>query len=239
MTGVPDAAPSPESIRRLRKEYALAGLSEAKADPDPFAQFGAWFDEALRADLREPNAMTVATATREGLPSARIVLLKSWDACGFVFYTNYEGQKGRELAENPVAALVFYWPEMERQIRIVGDVARVAPEESDRYFASRPLGSRPRGDGLPAERRDPGSGWVGSALAATRDRASRNRTDAPRELGRLSGRAALGRVLAGSAESSPRPPALPTRDGRRVAHRAPGPLIRVSCAAHVPCLAAG
>lgn len=142
MTGVPDAAPSPKSIRRLRKEYALAGLSEAEADPDPFAQFGAWFDEALRADLREPNAMTVATATREGLPSARIVLLKSWDARGFVFYTNYEGQKGREVAENPVAALVFYWPEMERQIRIVGGVARVAPEESDRYFASRPLGSR-------------------------------------------------------------------------------------------------
>ena len=142
MTGTPDAAPSPESIRRLRKEYALAGLSEEDAAPDPFLQFRRWFDEALQAELREPNAMTVATATREGIPSARIVLLKSWDERGFVFYTNYEGQKGRELAENPVAALVFYWPEMERQIRIAGPVTQVSPEESDRYFASRPLGSR-------------------------------------------------------------------------------------------------
>jgi pyridoxamine 5'-phosphate oxidase len=142
MTGTPDAAPSPESIRRLRKEYALAGLSEADAAPDPFLQFRRWFDEALQAELREPNAMTVATATREGVPSARIVLLKSWDERGFVFYTNYEGQKGRELAENPSAALVFYWSEMERQVRIAGAVARVSPEESDRYFASRPLGSR-------------------------------------------------------------------------------------------------
>ena len=142
MTGTPDAAPSPESIRRLRKEYAFAGLSEADAAPDPFLQFRRWFDEALQAELREPNAMTVATATRGGLPSARIVLLKSWDERGFVFYTNYAGQKGRELAENPSAALVFYWPEMERQIRIAGDVAQVSAEESDRYFASRPLGSR-------------------------------------------------------------------------------------------------
>ena len=142
MTGTPDNAPSPESIRRLRKEYALAGLSEGDAAPDPFLQFRRWFDEALQAELREPNAMTVATATREGVPSARIVLLKSWDERGFVFYTNYAGHKGRELAENPVAALVFFWPEMERQIRIAGPVTQVSPEESDRYFASRPLGSR-------------------------------------------------------------------------------------------------
>jgi pyridoxamine 5'-phosphate oxidase len=92
--------------------------------------------------LREPNAMTVATATREGVPSARIVLLKQWDERGFVFYTNYEGQKGRELAENPVAALVFYWPELERQVRIVGAVERTSVEESNAYFQSRPLGSR-------------------------------------------------------------------------------------------------
>jgi pyridoxamine 5'-phosphate oxidase len=143
MTGTTETeTPSPEYIRRLRKEYALAGLSEADADPDPFAQFGRWFDEALRADLREANAMTVATATPDGVPSARIVLLKSWDARGFVFYTNYEGQKGRELAANPVAALLFYWAELERQVRIVGSVDRTTAEESDRYFASRPLGSR-------------------------------------------------------------------------------------------------
>ena len=143
MTGAPAPdAPGTENLPRLRKEYALAGLNEAEAAADPFAQFGHWFDQALSASLREPNAMTVATATRDGVPSARVVLLKQWDERGFVFYTNYEGQKGRELAENPVAALVFYWPELERQVRIVGAVARTTFEESDRYFQSRPLGSR-------------------------------------------------------------------------------------------------
>lgn len=143
MTGASDsAATGPEAIRRLRKEYTLADLSEAEAEADPFAQFGHWFAEALGADLREPNAMTVATATREGVPAARIVLLKGWDERGFTFYTNYEGQKGRELAGNPLAALVFYWAELERQVRIVGAVARTTAEESARYFGSRPLGSR-------------------------------------------------------------------------------------------------
>src|SRR3954462_15566901 len=98
MTGAPEpAATGAEYIRRVRKEYALAGLSESDADADPIVQFGRWFDQALSASLREPNAMTVATATSEGMPSARIVLLKQWDERGFVFYTNYEGQKGREL----------------------------------------------------------------------------------------------------------------------------------------------
>ena len=142
MTGLPDDAPSLESIRRLRKEYALAGLSEGDAAPEPFAQFRRWFDEALHAELREPNAMTVATATREGTPSARIVLLKSWDERGFVFYTNYEGHKARELEENPRCALVFYWGELERQVRIEGRASRVSGEESDAYYASRPRGSR-------------------------------------------------------------------------------------------------
>lgn len=142
MTGVPENLPSPEAIRRLRREYALAGLTETDAAPDPFAQFGRWFAEALGAELREPNAMTVATATADGVPAARIVLLKAWDERGFTFYTNYEGQKGRELAENPRAALLFFWAELERQVRIVGAVARLTPEESDRYFASRPFGSR-------------------------------------------------------------------------------------------------
>jgi pyridoxamine 5'-phosphate oxidase len=143
MTGATDpAATLAEYMRRVRKEYSLAGLSETDAAADPFVQFGRWFDQALDASLREPNAMTVATATREGVPSARIVLLKRWDERGFVFYTNYEGQKGRELAENPVAALVFYWPELERQVRIVGAVERTSVEESNAYFQSRPLGSR-------------------------------------------------------------------------------------------------
>jgi len=131
-----------ETIRQLRQEYRRAGLDEADAAPEPFAQFGRWFAEAIAGELREPNAMTVATATPEGVPSARIVLLKSWDEQGFVFYTNYESQKGHELAANPVAALVFYWPELERQVRVVGAVERTSVEESRLYFDSRPLGSR-------------------------------------------------------------------------------------------------
>ena len=131
-----------EKIRQLRQEYRRAGLDEADAAADPFAQFARWFAEAIGGELREPNAMTVATATPDGVPSARIVLLKSWDEQGFVFYTNYESQKGNELVTNPVAALVFYWAELERQVRIVGAVARTRVEESRAYFDSRPLGSR-------------------------------------------------------------------------------------------------
>jgi pyridoxamine 5'-phosphate oxidase len=120
----------------------LRGLSEAELDPDPIRQFRVWFDDALGAGLIEPNAMTLATATRDGRPSARMVLLKGFDERGFVFYTNYEGRKGRELAENPYAALVLFWVELERQIRIEGRVERVSAEQSDAYFHSRPEGSQ-------------------------------------------------------------------------------------------------
>lgn len=126
----------------LRKEYTRAGLAESDVDLDPVQQFRRWFDEALAADLHEPNAMVVATATPEGRPSTRVVLLKGFDRRGFVFYTNYEGRKGRELEENPRAALLFYWGELERQVRIEGSVSRVSEEESDAYYASRPRGSR-------------------------------------------------------------------------------------------------
>lgn len=130
------------ALADLRKEYALAGLSERDADADPFAQFARWFAEAQGADLPEPNAMTVATATPSGLPSARVVLLKGFDHHGFVFYTNYESRKGNELGANPHAALVFYWSELQRQVRVTGTVARVTEEESRAYFTSRPIGSR-------------------------------------------------------------------------------------------------
>jgi pyridoxamine 5'-phosphate oxidase len=126
----------------LRKEYTLHGLSESDLDPDPLRQFQHWFDQALNAGLIEPNAMTLATATPDGKPSARMVLLKGVDAGGFVFFTNYESRKGMELTANPWAALVFYWPELERQVRIEGRVERVSPEESDAYFVSRPNGNR-------------------------------------------------------------------------------------------------
>ncbi|MBA3610546.1 MAG: pyridoxamine 5'-phosphate oxidase [Rubrobacter sp.] len=129
-------------VSRLRKEYTRAGLHESGVDRSPIEQFRRWFEEAQVADLHEPNAMTVATATAEGSPSARTVLLKGFDERGFVFYTNYEGSKGRDLLENPHAALLFYWGELERQVRIEGRVKRVSVDESDAYFASRPRGSQ-------------------------------------------------------------------------------------------------
>ena len=109
-------------------------------DPDPFKQFARWFADAEQAELPLRNAMTLATASRAGKPSARMVLLKEVDARGFVFYTNYQGRKARELKENPFAALVFYWQPLSRQVRVEGAVERVASDESDRYFASRPRG---------------------------------------------------------------------------------------------------
>ena len=129
-------------LKKLRKEYGRAGLRESGTDPNPIEQFRKWFHEALAADLREPNAMTLATSTPDGRPSARIVLLKGCDERGFVFYTNQEGRKARELEENPRCALVFYWGELERQVRVEGVAARVPEEEADAYYASRPRGSR-------------------------------------------------------------------------------------------------
>ena len=131
-----------DHLARLRKEYTSAGLTESAADPDPIAQFRRWFDTALAADLHEPNAMTLATATPEGRPSARIVLLKGFDERGFVFYTSYEGRKSEEIEANPRCALVFYWGELERQVRVEGGVSRIPEEESDEYFGSRPRGSQ-------------------------------------------------------------------------------------------------
>jgi pyridoxamine 5'-phosphate oxidase len=130
------------NVADLREEYRGAGLDESDLDPNPVEQFRRWFDEALAANLHEPNAMTLATSTPDGQPSARIVLLKGYDERGFVFYTNHEGRKGHELAENPRCALLFYWGELGRQVRIEGTAALVPEEEADAYFASRPRGSR-------------------------------------------------------------------------------------------------
>lgn len=130
------------SLANLRKDYTLYDLSEKDVDADPLKQFQVWFNEALAANVAEPNAMILATATRDGRPSARTVLLKGFDKRGFVFYTNYESRKGLELAENPWAAVVFLWQEMQRQVRVEGQVERCSEKESDVYFRSRPLGSR-------------------------------------------------------------------------------------------------
>ena len=130
------------NIAHLRKSYERDALDESHADPDPSRQFDTWLQQAIKAELPEPTAMTLATVGAEGRPSTRIVLLKGTDDRGLVWYTNYESRKGRELAANPVAALQFHWVELERVVRVEGRVERVSDEESDAYFAQRPLDSR-------------------------------------------------------------------------------------------------
>jgi pyridoxamine 5'-phosphate oxidase len=129
-------------IADIRTDYKRGELDEAHAAADPIAQFSRWWDEAGRSEIAEVNAMTLATADAQGRPSARTVLLKDFDARGFVFYTNYDSRKGRELAANAQACLLFFWKELERQVRIDGRVERVSAAESDTYFVSRPLASR-------------------------------------------------------------------------------------------------
>jgi pyridoxamine 5'-phosphate oxidase len=126
----------------MRQEYARAGLDVGDLDPDPIAQFGRWFGEAVEAGGTEANAMILATASPDGTPSARVVLLKGFDERGFVFFSNYESPKGRDLDANPRAALTFYWPQMERQVRITGRAERIGRDETKAYFDSRPVGSR-------------------------------------------------------------------------------------------------
>jgi pyridoxamine 5'-phosphate oxidase len=130
------------SLAELRKNYSLGSLDVADANRNPFRQFDAWFAQAVDAKLPEPNTMTLATVDSRGRPSARIVLIKGVDERGFVFFTNYESRKGRELADNPHASLLFYWIELERQVRIEGTVVKASAAESDQYYESRPLGSR-------------------------------------------------------------------------------------------------
>ena len=129
-------------ISDLRKDYALNGLDRADVLPDPIGQFRMWFEAALGAGVPEPNAMHVSTVTADGRPDGRIVLIKDVSDAGFVFYSNYESRKGRQLTERPFAALTFFYPELERQIRIEGRVEKVSTDESDAYFNSRPRGSQ-------------------------------------------------------------------------------------------------
>jgi pyridoxamine 5'-phosphate oxidase len=130
------------TISERREDYSLFNLREDEVDPDPICQFERWFDEATKSDIPEPNAMTLATATPDGRPSARVVLLRGVDERGFVFFTNYDSRKGRELDVNPFAAIVLFWHELERQVRVEGSVQRVSADESDNYFHSRPASSR-------------------------------------------------------------------------------------------------
>ncbi|MGH7510577.1 MAG: pyridoxamine 5'-phosphate oxidase [Gemmatimonadales bacterium] len=130
------------SIADIRREYARARLDEAHVSPDPVVQFHRWFTQAREAEIPEPNAMALATATPAGAPSVRMVLLKGYDERGFVFFTDFRSRKGVELETNPRAALVFYWGELERQVRIAGAVEQTPARESEAYFQTRPLGSR-------------------------------------------------------------------------------------------------
>ena len=168
------------NIADLRREYSLASLSEADVDPDPLRQFQAWMQEAITAELPEPTAMTLATVGADGAPGARIVLLKGVDANGFVFFTNYQSRKGAELAANSAAVLLFYWTLLERQVRIDGRAARVADEESDAYFASRPQLARLGAWASPQSRVIPSREWLEQELASVRTRFAAGGDTVPR-----------------------------------------------------------
>lgn len=130
------------SIADIRKDYRQQTLNEADVSTDPIGQFGKWWKDALSSDIEEVNAMTLATANAAGRPSARIVLLKGFDENGFIFFTNYGSHKGNDIADNPFASLVFFWKELERQVRVTGRIEKISAAESDAYFISRPVGSQ-------------------------------------------------------------------------------------------------
>ena len=129
-------------LQNLRRNYKYKSLDQKDVELNPFEQFSIWFEEAINSQLYEPNAMILATASKEGKPSVRALLLKGFDEIGFVFYTNYEGRKGKELDENNNASILFYWAELERQVRLEGKVEKISKEESEKYFKTRPFKSR-------------------------------------------------------------------------------------------------
>ena len=164
-------------LAQLLVDYQRAAWSERDAAANPFDQFARWFDEAVAAAVREPNAMTLATVDPAGAPAARIVLLKGFDARGFVFHTNYDSRKGRELAAEPRAALLFFWVELERQVRIEGAAVRASDAESDAYFAERPRASRLSAWASPQSAPVPDRAWLEAQVAATEARFA---SDVPR-----------------------------------------------------------
>ncbi|MFB5944346.1 pyridoxamine 5'-phosphate oxidase [Albibacterium profundi] len=137
-----DKSPTVSELHTIRTDYIKSELHETQVNQDPIQQFITWFNEALHSEVMEPNAMTLATATADGQPNARTVLLKHIDDRGFVFFTNYDSQKGKEIAENKKVSLLFFWPELERQVRVQGTVEKISFEESETYFHSRPRGSQ-------------------------------------------------------------------------------------------------
>jgi len=161
------------SVADIRQDYHQQTLLEAHASATPLEQFSAWFDEALAAQVPEVNAMTLATVDAAGKPTARTVLLKGFDVRGFVFFTNYQSRKGAELAARPAACLLFFWPQLERQVRIEGTVEKVSAEESDTYYRSRPLGSRIGAWASPQSQARP----IGAAIAWCRITSNSGRGD--------------------------------------------------------------
>jgi pyridoxamine 5'-phosphate oxidase len=154
----------------MRREYVMDSLGEREALANPFDQFHTWFDEAAASTVQEPNAMVVATVGRDGAPSQRTVLLKSFDEHGFVFHTNYDSRKGRELTANPHVSLLFYWAELERQVRIGGDAEHTAPEESDTYWSTRPRGSQLGSMASPQSQVIPDRAWLSRQADVLADR---------------------------------------------------------------------
>ncbi|MGG9962035.1 pyridoxamine 5'-phosphate oxidase [Ferruginibacter sp. SUN106] len=158
------------SIADIRKDYQLQTLSEADVAAEPITQFGKWWDEAVKSDIVEVNAMTLATADKNGIPSARIVLLKEYDAKGFVFFTNYNSKKGEQLLQNPNACLVFFWKELERQVRITGTTEKISMEESIAYFNKRPDGSKIGAWASPQSLAVAGKAWLKETFDYYRER---------------------------------------------------------------------
>lgn len=153
-------------ISSIRKDYQLKSLSEEDVAANPFDQFAQWWDQAVKSEIDEVNAMTLATVDQHNRPSARIVLLKDFNASGFVFYTNYESDKGKQIEQNPHACLVFFWKELERQVRIEGICEKVSSAESDIYFQSRPIGSRIGASASPQSRVIAGRSILSERVAA-------------------------------------------------------------------------
>lgn len=169
-----------QNLAELRSEYHREALTEADVDPDPLRQLERWLQEAIRAALPEPTAMTLATVGADGRPAARIVLLKGVGPSGLDFFTNYESRKGRELAIHPNAALLFHWIELERQVRIEGTASKVAGAESDAYFASRPRSSRLGAWASPQSRTIPDRDWLEREFAAVAVRYEGDNAAVPR-----------------------------------------------------------
>jgi len=170
-------------IREIRKEYIQESLAEKDVNPDAIQQFSLWWNEAVKSDIEEVNAMTLATASCDGLPSARIVLLKDFDEKGFVFYTNYNSFKGQQLAENPRGCLVFFWKELERQVRITGLIMKTASSESDEYFNIRPEGSRIGAIASPQSQVIPSREWLEKEVGQLMKKLSSNTIERPSHWG--------------------------------------------------------